>query len=139
MAGLSRHTGKPIGNLESAYQGVETVLTTRLGERVMRREFGAGIVEILGRAVTPALFLAWQQLLGTAIDLWEPRFKIRTIEVAGGTEAVRKGHLKVRIAADYRPFAHLAKDDPNYSTESDGVVVFGVAVSGGAVLVGSAL
>lgn len=107
MAGIDRRTGKVIGNLASAYQGVEVVLTTRLGERVMRREFGAGVAELLGRLMTPALFVAFQTLIATAIDLWEPRFAVRRISVSGSPEQIRLGHSGFVIEADYRPRGHL--------------------------------
>lgn len=136
MAGISRHTGQVISNLESAYQGVEVILTTRIGERWFRREFGGGIVELLGRAITPSLFVAWQQLIGTAIDLWEPRFKVRAISVDASSDAIRRGEVKLSIAADWRPNAHYAKDDSRYSTAVDGTVNFGVGISSGSVKVG---
>lgn len=136
MAGISRHTGKVISNLESAYQGVEVILSTRLGERWFRREFGGGVVELLGRAVTPSLFVAWQQLIGTAIDLWEPRFRVRAISVDGSTDAIRRGELKLSIEADWRPAAHYAVDDPRYSAAVDRTVHFGVGIGSGNVRVG---
>lgn len=107
MSGIDRHTGKVIDNLGSAYQGVEVTLTTRLGSRVMRREFGGGIVELLGRAISPALFSAWQQLIATAIDIWEPRFSVRRVVPTGSVEEIRMGQAGLLIEADYRPRGHL--------------------------------
>ena len=107
MAGVDRRTGKVIDNLASAFQGVEVTLSTRIGSRVMRREFGGGVVELLGRAVTPALFAAWRQLVGTAIDLWEPRFRVRRALVKGSVEQLRLGRVGLTIEADYRPRGHL--------------------------------
>lgn len=107
MADLDRHTGAVIDNLSSAYQGVEVIFSTRLGERVMRREFGAGIAELLGRLVTPALFAAFTQLVGTAIDLWEPRFRVRRIFLTGTVDGLRQGSSSLSIEVDYRPRGHL--------------------------------
>lgn len=107
MADISRYTGKVIDNLESAFQGVEIILSTRIGSRVMRREFGAGALELLGRAITPSLFAAWQQLVGTAIDLWEPRFRVRRVKPKGSAEELRLGHAGLSIEVDYRPRGHL--------------------------------
>ena len=107
MAGIDRRTGKVIGNLASAYQGVEVILSTRIGSRIMRREFGGGIAELLGRLLTPSLFAAWRQLVATAIDLWEPRFRIRRILISGSVEQLRLGQVGLSIEADYRPRGHL--------------------------------
>ena len=110
MSGIDRHTGKVIDNLTSAFQGVEVILSTRIGSRLMRREFGGGVAELLGRAMTPQLFAAWQQLIGTAIDLWEPRFGVRKISVTGTSAELRTGSAGLRIETDYRPRGHLGDD-----------------------------
>lgn len=107
MTGVDRHTGLLIGNYDSALQAVEVIFTTRIGERVMRRHFGAGLVELLGRAMTPSLFAAWQMLLVVGIDLWEPRFRVRAVHVSGSAESLRLGSAGVRIEVDWRPRAHL--------------------------------
>ncbi|MDQ0314851.1 phage baseplate assembly protein W [Amorphus orientalis] len=106
-------------------------LSTRIGSRVMLREFGGGAVELLGRAMTPRLFAAWQQLIGTAIDLWVPNFKVRRISVEGSVEEIRAGRAGLRIEADFRPFAHLSERDPRYSTEVERVVSFGIGFGTG--------
>lgn len=107
MAGIDRRTGAVIDNLASAFQGVEVTLTTRLSSRVMRREFGAGVVDILGRAVTPSLFSTWMQLVATAIDIWEPRLPVRRILPTGSIDEIRTGRAGLLIESDYRPRAHL--------------------------------
>ncbi|MFP9138698.1 GPW/gp25 family protein [Devosia sp. XGJD_8] len=109
MSGVDRHTGQLIGNYDSALQAVEVIFTTRISERVMRRHFGAGLAELLGRAMTPALFGAWQLLLAVGIDLWEPRFRVRGVYVAATPTDVRLGKAGVRVEVDWRPRA-LAGD-----------------------------
>lgn len=105
MSDVNRYTGAPIGSYESALQAVETIISTPIGSRVMRRQFGGGIAELLGRLTKPSLFVAFQQLLATAIDLYEPRFEVRRIHPYGSTDTVRLGTLGVRIEADFRPRA----------------------------------
>ena len=120
MSGVDRHTGKLIGNYQSALQALEVIFTTRIGERVMRRHFGGGLAELLGRAMTPSLFAAWQLLLAVGIDLWEPRFRVRGVYVAATPTDLRLGKAGVRVEVDWRPRA-LAGD---YSV--DGVRSFTV-------------
>lgn len=107
MAGIDRHTGKVISTYESALQAVEVILSTRIGTRVMRRQFGGGVAEILGRAVTPPLFALFQQLVATAIEIWEPRFRVRKIIPLGTVEQIRAGQVGMRFEVDYRPRGHL--------------------------------
>ena len=131
MAGIDRRTGKVISNLASAFQGVEVTLTTRLSSRVMRREFGGGVAELLGRAVTAKLFVAWQQLVATAIDLWEPRFKVRRVTVSGSADQLRLGTAGLKIEADFRPRGQFGDDTV------ERVVTFDVNFNAGGVQVSS--
>ncbi|MEN5300194.1 GPW/gp25 family protein [Brucella sp. TWI559] len=131
MVGISRHTGLPISNLESAYQGVEVILMRRIGSLILRREFGAGIVELLGRKMTPNLFAAFQSLIATAIDLWEPRFQVRRVSVTGSTDEIRLGRAGFVILADFRPRGHLGDQTVERA------ISFSLSVSSGKVLVKS--
>ncbi|WP_394689051.1 GPW/gp25 family protein [Hoeflea sp.] len=107
MAGIDRSTGRVMSNYDHALQSVEVILSTRIGSRAMRRQFGGGVAEILGRAVTPPLFALFQQLVATAIDIWEPRFRVRQIIPLGTAEQIRAGHVGMRFDVDYRPRGHL--------------------------------
>lgn len=115
MTGIDRRTGQPIDTLSSALQGVEVILSTRIRSRLMRRGFGAGIVELLGRRLVPSRFAALQQLVATAIDLYEPRFEVRRIIVSGTVDELRAGVAALNIEADYRPGA--LKKPPDYRVD----------------------
>lgn len=105
MTGLSRYSLRPIGNLDSALQGVEFILATRIGELVMTRQFGGGIEELLGRAISVKLMLLVRQLIALAIDLWEPRFSVRKVSLSGTVDEVRTGSAHLVIQVDWRPRA----------------------------------
>ena len=107
MAGIDRQTGRVIEPLGSTLQSVEVILGTQLGSRCMRREFGGGVLELLGRGMKPSLFAAWRQLVATAIDLWEPRLRIRRVSLEGTVDDLRVGRAKLVMEADFRPRAHL--------------------------------
>jgi len=121
---MDRHTGKAIDNLQSAFQGVEVTFSTRLGDRVMRREFGAGLIELIGRLVSLDLLMVFQQLIVVSIDLWEPRFRVRRILFEGSAEQIRLGTARFGIEVDYRPLGHLGDETVerlvNFSLTFDG-------------------
>lgn len=125
MAGIDRSTFRPIDNLAHTLQSVEVILSTDIGSRVMRRSFGGGVAELLGRALTPRLFAVVQQLIGTAIDLWEPRLHVRKVSFDGTVDGVRRGTATVVIAADYRPRGHLG----DFTVERN--LSFSVSFAGG--------
>jgi uncharacterized protein len=129
MAGINRATGEIIDNYQHALQSVEVILSTRIGSRVMRRHFGGGVAEILGRAVTPPLFALFQQLVATAIDVWEPRFRVRQIAPLGTVEQIRTGQVGIRFEVDYRPRGHVG----DFTVER--VVSFGLNIRAGGLLV----
>lgn len=105
MMAVDRHTGKLIGAFESALQSIEVIFTTRIGERAMRRHFGAGLAELLGRATTPALFAVWKILMAVAIDLWEPRLRVRAVQVNATANEIRLGKVGIKVLVDWRPRA----------------------------------
>ena len=107
MSGIDRHTGRPLDNYQSALQSIEVIFSTRIGERIMRRHFGAGLIELLGRATTVALFEAWKLLLAVGIDLWEPRFRVRRVNVGATVSALRLGQAGIDVEVDWRPRALL--------------------------------
>lgn len=125
MAGIDRTAFQPIDNLASALQSVEVILSTDIGSRVMRRPFGGGVAELLGRALTERLFALVQQLIGTAIDLWEPRFLVRRVSFSGSVDGIRRGTAKVIIEVDYRPRGHLG----DFTVERN--LSFSVSFAGG--------
>ena len=130
MADIDRRTGEVIDNYASALQSVEIIFTTRLGEMIMLREFGAGIVELLGRLMTPRLFGVFQTLLMTGIDLWEPRFRVRRVDLSGTVDEIRTGRAGFRLEVDWRPNAHRGDDTV------EGVRTFGLRFLGSEVRAG---
>ncbi|GHA13360.1 hypothetical protein GCM10007989_04950 [Devosia pacifica] len=125
MADIDRHTGAVIDNFSSALQSVELIFSTRLGEVVLARDFGAGLVELLGRALTPKLIAAFQTLMVVGIDLWEPRFRVRRVSVDGSVDEIRLGRAGFRIEVDWRPRGHLG------DFRVEGVRAFGVNFGNG--------
>ena len=47
MIGISETTGKHLGDLDHLRQCIKKIITTRIGTRVMRRDFGSRIAELI--------------------------------------------------------------------------------------------
>jgi phage baseplate assembly protein W len=107
---FDRRTGARLTNYESAVQSVEILFFSQIGEHVLLREFGAGLIELLGRKLTPRLLATFMLLMAAAIDLWEPRFRVRRVLPGGTVDAIRQGAASFAIEADFRPNAHLGDD-----------------------------
>lgn len=111
---MDRRTGAVLSGWPHVVQSIEVILTTRFGERVMRRVFGSQVPGLLGEPLTGPTVVRFFAAVATAIELWEPRFRVRTIELlgteaAGGNSAerVRSGRLALKIRGEYRPRGHL--------------------------------
>lgn len=104
---IDRQTGELIDNYDSAVQAVEVILGTRLNSLVMLREFGGGVIELLGRLMTPALFGAFRTLIVASIDTWEPRFEVKRVDFHGEVDDVRLGRAEFSITVNWRPRGHL--------------------------------
>ena len=106
--GINRQTGKPLSGWDHVYQSLVVILTTRLGERVMRRTFGSSVPSLLGRNLVPATMLKFYMAIALAVELWEPRFRIRKFELPptkNSSDELGQGHIGIRMVGDYRPRA----------------------------------
>lgn len=113
MAGIDRHTGKPLAGFAHVVQSINLIMTTRLGERVMRRHFGSSAFTLLGRMLTADHVVRFFAVYCLAVEIWEPRFKIvRVIPVRTSVEDIRLGRFAFAVEGEYRPRAHLGDPTP---------------------------
>ena len=107
---IDRRTGAVIDNYSSAVQAVEVILTTKIGQLVMLRQFGGGLTSLLGKKMTPHLFAVCKMLISASIDLWEPRFRVRKVIVDGTVDGLRLGGVQFAVEVDWRPRGHLGDE-----------------------------
>ena len=106
--GIDRFTGRPLSDWPHVVQSILVILSTRIGDRVMRRSFGSAVPGLLGRNLVPATLLRFYTAIAIAIELWEPRFRVRQFEYPGvenSANDLRQGRLGIRMIGDYRPRA----------------------------------
>lgn len=107
-AGIDRRTGRPLSGWAHVMQSIDVIFTTRIAERIMRRTFGSAVPSLLGRNLTPETIHRFVVAIVVAIELWEPRFRVRRIGLSGKTTSVsggRQGRIGLRLEGDYRPNA----------------------------------
>ncbi|WP_322528555.1 GPW/gp25 family protein [Salinicola sp. LHM] len=79
MPGMNRATGQSIDGLEHIRQSIADILTTPIGSRVMRREYGSLIPSLIDQPTNDALMLQVYSAAVMAIIRWEPRVTIQSI------------------------------------------------------------
>lgn len=104
MAGIDAHTGKVLNGLPHVEQSLEKLITTGLGQRVMREWVGNPGTKLLGENATPTIILRWITVIWSLVELFEPRFRIIRFEPR---DVSRDGTLDHVMVGQYRPYAHL--------------------------------
>lgn len=112
MPGLNRSDGQPISGWEEVAQAIRTILTTPIGTRVMRRDFGSWVPQLIDAPATQENLTRVFVAVASAVDLWEPRFILRRVtvaEIAPGLATldleglhIPDGHLRNARAATIR-------------------------------------
>ena len=80
--GMNAHTGKSLSGQDHLIQSIGDILSTPIGTRVMRREYGSALFEKIDRPITPELLVDIYADVAEALDRWEPRFKLAQVRVA---------------------------------------------------------
>jgi len=78
---MSRHIGQPISDKNHLRQSIEDILTTPIGSRVMRRDYGSRLFDLLDQPITPALKVDIFAATIDALRAWEPRFIVQRVFV----------------------------------------------------------
>lgn len=82
--GMNRFTGQSISESQHISQSIQDILTTPLGSRVMRRDYGSAIFELIDQPQSAAVKLQIMAAAVIALTRWEPRIRITEIEVVAG-------------------------------------------------------
>ena len=99
MRGTNANTGKPLEGLDHLRQSIRDILTTPIGSRVMRRDYGSRLFQLvdapLNRRTVADLYAATIE----ALLRWEPRVQPRRVAV----EASEAGRAVLTLEATYAP------------------------------------
>lgn len=100
--GIDAATGGTLTGWDHVVQSLGDIFLTRFGARVMREWYGSFVPGLLGRNLNRMEVVPFFTALSSAIEQWEPRFKVTSITPVA---LDRGGHLRIYIAGDYRPRA----------------------------------
>lgn len=79
MNGTNARTGKHLDGLAHLQQSITDILTTPIGSRVMRREYGSRIRRLIDAPMNRATLLDIYAATAEAIARWEPRFEVTKV------------------------------------------------------------
>ncbi len=102
--GLNHTDGRHIDDWDHVKQSIYVILTTRIGQRVLRRDFGSHLPDLIDAPMSSRVILALYVAIATALQRWEPRFqltKCQPVELTAG------GLVGIELAGTYYPRGHL--------------------------------
>jgi phage baseplate assembly protein W len=82
---MNRETGAALDLVEHITQSVTDILTTRLGTRVMRREYGSLLPELVDQPFNDFTRLQVYAATVMALMRWEPRISLSRVQFLGAT------------------------------------------------------
>ncbi len=110
--GMNRYTGQPISGWAHVVQSIEDLLTTRIMQRVMRREYGSDVPKLIDAPMEPRVVLAFYVAVVEALRRWEPRFRPTYCSIVEGDA---DGGISLEVRGTYYPRGHLG----DYSVAED--------------------
>lgn len=102
--GVDRRTGRVITDWAHVVSSLEDLLTTRILSRVMLREYGSTMPELIDAPMNDASLMLFYSAIATACALWEPRVELTNIAFV---EASQDGRVTLRMILNYMPRGHL--------------------------------
>lgn len=86
MRGMDRTTGKPLDGLAHLQQSIADILTTPVGSRVMRRDYGSLLPRLIDQPFNAATRIRLVAATATALMRWEPRLKLSRVAMDMGAQ-----------------------------------------------------
>lgn len=120
--GMNALTGAALDGWGHVEQSIGKILMTRVGARVMFRDFGSDVPKLIDANATLEVIMLFFVAAAEAIDKWEPRFRLTYVSL---TEAGRDGRFKFMLDGVYFPRGHLG--DYSIAEDRSGAVVLNAA------------
>lgn len=84
--GMSRNDGQAIADTDHLRQSVRDILLTPQGSRLARREYGSLLSALIDQPQNPALRLQIMSAVYVALNRWEPRLTLGSININGNLD-----------------------------------------------------
>lgn len=103
FTGLNMINGRAVSGLDHLRQSVRDILMTPIGSRVMRRDYGSGLADLIDQNLTP---LTLAQIYAASVDAlrkWEPRLRVARVQAEALPEEMEDGRLSITVDGIYLP------------------------------------
>ena len=94
---MNINTGHSIEDMEHLRQSITNILSTPIGSRIMRREYGSRLFKRLDAPLTGELLAEIYADVVEALFSYEPRFEVTNVSVV----SMDQGHLILDVTGKY--------------------------------------
>lgn len=84
MIGINRFTGLALEGIEHLRQSITDILTTPLGSRVMRRDYGSLLPSLIDQPDNASTRVRIYAAAAAALMRWEPRLRLTRVAMLSG-------------------------------------------------------
>lgn len=84
MRGMNAKTGTPADDLAHLAQSISDILTTPIGTRIERRDYGSLLPSLIDQPFNDKTRLQLYGATATALMRWEPRIRVSRIAISRG-------------------------------------------------------
>ena len=99
MNGMNRNTGQSLTGVDHLRQSIIDILTTPIGSRVMRRDYGSRLYQLVDAPINQALLVEIYSAVAESLAKWEPRFQVNRVQV----EQAQVGQITIGLDGLYLP------------------------------------
>lgn len=99
MDGTNASDGKRLGGIDHLRQSLRDILTTPIGTRVMRREYGSRLYELVDAPLNRGTLLQLYAATVEAIRRWEPRIRVTKVRAVSS----EPGRIELDLTGEYLP------------------------------------
>ncbi len=94
---MNVNTGKKISEIAHIKQSIANILSTPIGSRVMRRDYGSRLFERIDQPINGELIAEIYSDIVEAISTWEPRFEVEQVTL----QSIDKGKIVIDLEGSF--------------------------------------
>jgi len=88
MRGVDALTGKSLAGIDHLRQSVRDILSTPIGSRVLRRDYGSQLFQLIDAPLNRSTVMDLYAATADALQRWEPRFRLASVKAQMSTPGV---------------------------------------------------
>lgn len=100
VTGMAAATGRALQGVDHLRQSIADILGTPVGSRLMRRDYGSQLLDLIDWPNNPATRVRLHAAIASALIRWEPRLRLSRVTVGSGTRA---GQVVIELDGVYTP------------------------------------